>query len=406
MAWRNVWRNPRRTSLTIAAITFATGLLIFSFSFQFGSYDAMINAAIQVHTGHLQIQAKGYLEDKDMRQVVEHPEAVARILKNTSDVKDYACRANAFSLIASEDRTYGGLVIGIDPIREPRVSRIKTLIRKGAYLDKAHGAQAVVGQLLARNLKVGLGDELTLLGQGRDGSIAATVVTVKGLYATGQDEFDRSTIQIPLSFFQDTYAMRGAVHEVVILGRHLDQVNQIRHRLTPKLAQIENPKPLVALTWSEIMPGLIQAIKLDLTSGFIMYSLLVIVVAFSILNTFLMAVLERTREFGVMMAIGIRPNRLTKLLLYESTVLTLMGLGVGWILGVGVTYFFQQHGIDLAGSSEILAQYGISGRLYPRLSWASMTVGPALVLIITILAALYPALRVRRLSIVDSLAYA
>jgi ABC-type lipoprotein release transport system permease subunit len=403
MAWRNVWRNPRRTWLTVAAIAFAALLLVFMLSFQFGSYAAMINAAVKVHTGHLQVQAEGYQEDRDMRLVVPDPEAVGHILGDIDAVQAHTFRANGFSLASSQDRTYGVMVIGIDPEREAAVTTIDQVVRKGEYLAAGDVDQALVGRLLARNLNVVPGDEITILGQGRDGSIAATVLVVKGVFQSGQDEFDRSAVMMPLSYFQDVYAMRGAVHEVVVLGRSLDEVDSIEDRLQTALDGLDADRPLAALNWRELMPGLLQGIKVDMISGFIFYFLLILVVAFSILNTFLMAVLERTREFGVMLAIGVRPGRLTRLLIYESTALTLIGILAGVALGSLLTWYFQVHGLDLGGSSAILEQFGISGRLYPKLSWLSASIGPAMVLVITALAALYPALKVRRLEPVEAL---
>jgi len=404
MAWRNIWRNPRRSILTMTAIAFACLLLVFMLSFQFGSYDTMINAAVKIHTGHLQVQAEGYQDKRTMRMVVPDPGAIGNILEQTPGIDAYTYRANAFSLVSSEERTYGIVVIGIDPAREANVSTLKKVIRQGSYLSEGDTNQALLGELLAKNLRVGLGDELVVIGQGRDGSVAATVVEVKGTYNSGQDEFDRSSIHIPLKHFQDVYAMRGGVHEVVALGKSLGAIPAIRKTVEDTIENNDPKNLLVVLDWIDLMPGLIEGIKLDLISGLILYCILVLVVAFSILNTFLMAVFERTKEFGVMMAIGTTPRRLTKLLLLESIAMTVIGIVVGIIAGCLVTWYFQVHGIVISGMSEVVRQFGIPERMYPKLSFLSVTIGPTLVLFITSLTALYPALRVRRLRPVEALA--
>jgi len=403
MAWRNIWRNPRRTILTISAVAFASTLLVFMLSFQLGSYGTMINASVRIHTGHLQVQAKGYQDTKNVRLVVPDPVSIGGILDEVPEVDDYTFRANAFSLASSKDRTYGIMVIGIDPMKEARVSTLKKLVRQGDFLSEGDTNQALVGELLAKNLQVGLGDELTILGQGRDGSIAATVVRVKGVYKSGIDEFDRSSIHIPLKIFQDVYSMGGAVHEVVAIGLSLKDVSVMKKAAKAALRRLDQKHPLVALDWNEIMPGLLQAIKMDLVSGIIFWFILIVVVAFSILNTFLMAIFERTREFGVLMAIGTAPRRLTKLLLIESTVITMIGIGIGIIAGCLLTWYFQVHGLDLGGTSELMSQYGISGRMYPQLSLITALSGPGAVLIITFLTALYPAFKVRRLHPVEAM---
>jgi ABC-type lipoprotein release transport system permease subunit len=403
MAWRNLWRNPRRTGLTLGAIAFASLLLIFMLSFQFGSYEAMINASVRIQTGHLKVMAEGYHDNRDMRRVVADPSAVATLLENDPDVAAYTFRATAFSLLSSADRTYGGLVVGVDPKQEAGVSNLESLIRKGGYLGEEETDGALVGRLLARNLDVGLGDELTVLGQGRDGSVAATVLTVGGIFNSGRDALDRSMIYMPLSYFQEVFFMRGAVHEVVIMADSLWAVSDLKHRLSEKIPVLDTGPDLVVMDWNDLMPGLMQAIKLDLIVGMIFWGILIIVVAFSILNTFLMAIFERTREFGVLMAIGTRPARLTRLLMIESLFMTFIGLGSGILLGCLVTLFFQSHGIDLGSANELLSQYGISGRIYPRLSVVTTLTGPALICAITLLTALYPALRVRRLTPVEAM---
>ena len=151
------------------------------------------------------------------------------------------------------------------------------------------------------------------------------------------------------------------------------------------------------------MPGLRQAIEMDLVSGLIFYGLLIIVVAFSILNTFLMAIFERKKEFGVMMAIGTGPLRLTRVLLIESMTITVIGIFAGIVVGSAITLYFQSQGIDFSGASDLLSQFGISGRMYPKLSIISALSGPLAVLVITFVAALYPALKVQRMQPVEAM---
>lgn len=405
MAWRNIWRHPRRTILTISAVAFAAALLVFMLSFQLGSYETMINSSVKIHAGHLQVQAKDYETKGDIRLVVRDPAAIGRILDDTPNVEAYTYRANAFSMVSSRERTYGVLVVGVDPAREAKVSTLKKVVRRGSYLSEDDYEGALVGELLAKNLQVDVGDELTVLGQGRDGSVAATLLTVKGITKSGLAGFDRSAIQITLESFQDVYSMRGAVHEVVAISRSLRDVAAIKRAVEAGIADLATNHSLVALDWMELMPGLLEGIQLDMISGLIFYLILIMVVAFSIMNTFLMAIFERTKEFGVLMAIGTTPRRLTKILLIESLSMTMVGIFAGIILGSIVTLYFQAHGIEFSGSAELFSEFGISGKLHPRLSILSVTIGPTLVLVITSLAALYPALRIRRLRPVEALAH-
>ena len=403
MAWRNLWRNPRRTILTIAAITFASLLLVFMLSFQFGSYETMINTSVKINTGHLQIQGEQYQEKKSIRMVVSEPETISGLIDKIPQVAAYTFRAQAFSLVSSEQRTYGVVVTGIDPEREANVSRLKSLIRQGEFLSAEDSDRALIGMLLARNLRVHPGDELSVIGQGRDGSIAATVVKIKGIFSSGIDELDRSLIHIPLQAFQEIFSMQSAVHMVVVIAHSLSEVDSVKQSIQKNLASLNSTMPLAVLDWNELMPGLRQSIEMDLISGLIFYLLLLLVVAFSILNTFLMAIFERTREFGVMMAIGTSPGRLTKVLLIESMSMAFVGVVVGIFAGSLITVYFQTHGIDFSGASELLTQFGITGRLYPKLSLLSAVSGPLAVMVITFFTALYPALKVRRMKPVDAM---
>lgn len=403
MAWRNIWRNPRRTLLTIAAIAFAGLILVFMLSFQFGTYETMINASVKVSTGHLQVVARGYLDDKKMRLVIEDPDQVARVLEKIDGIDSFTFRTNGFCLVSSDERTYGVMVTGIDPVREARVSTIESLVRKGRYLKPTDAYGALIGEHLSKNLKVDINDELTVLGQGRDGSIAAAVLIVTGIFNSGIDAFDRNVIMTGISGFQEVFSMGKSVHEAIITADSLGDVAMVQQRIQKDLSGADGTDNLDVPDWMDIMPGLLQGIQMDLISGIIMYIILIIVVAFSIFNTFLMAIFERTREFGVMMAIGTTPARITRLVMFESVCMTIIGIALGIGAGVLVTLYFQTYGIHIAGTEDILKHYGIPNRLYPRLSFVSVTAGPMVVFFITFVSSVFPALKIKNLKPVDAM---
>lgn len=403
MAWRNVWRNPRRTLLTVMAIAFACLILVFMLSFQVGVYEVMINAAVKTQTGHIQVTAVNYHKDQKIRKVVEHPEKIKTLVESVPHVTAHTFRASSFALLSSETRTVGGMVTGIDPEKEPKVSSAAAVIRKGRFLNATDKEAAVIGTLLAKNLKINIGDELVILGSGRDGSIAAGILEVVGIFSSGMDDYDRSGIQIPLTYFQETFAMGDAVHQVVAICDSLWAVTETQQQISKALKEIEGERELVCRSWNQIMPGLVQSIQMDLGGGIIFYGILIVVVAFSILNTFLMAVFERTREFGTLLAMGARPGRLSKMLLYESGFLTLCGLVLGICAGAGLTLWAQHSGISMGEAEGMLRQYGIPGIIRPKLSLLTAIAGPVVVFIITMLTAVYPAVKVHRLNPVDAM---
>lgn len=399
LAWRNIWRNTRRSVLTILAIVFATSLLIFMLSFQFGAYDDMINSSVRLSTGHLQVQARGYQDRPSMRKVIENPKSLLAIVTGLTGVETAGIRSEAFALAAGPERSRGIMITGVIPGDETAISSLPGQIKKGRYLLNEDSDVAVIGALAAKRLQIDIGDECTLLGQGRDGSVAATIVRIIGIYRTGIDEFDRTTMQIPLADFDLVFSMEGGAHRLVMITDHLADAAGIAAevRLAPEAAG------LAVLTWDQLSPGLKQSIELDLVGGIIMYAILVIVVAFSILNTFFMAIFERTREFGVLMSIGTKPLRLVKLMLLESMAMTSIGLVTGIALGVAVTLLFSHYGISMGDSGELMAQYGIADRLYPHLSLASIFIGPAIIAIVTFITALVPAMKIPRMRPVEAM---
>ncbi len=236
----------------------------------------------------------------------------------------------------------------------------------------------MIGALLARNLGVGLGDSVTILGNARDGSVAAGEVVITGIFETGQPEFDRGILYVPLPYFDEVYRMDGAVHRVIARSDSLWGLGPVADRVTHELADTGLPgHPPVALTWRRLLPGVLEAIELDMFVGVFMYVILVLVVAFSILNTFVMTVFERTREFGVMMAIGTTPWRLVRVLMLESGMLTLLGIAGGIVVGAIITAWVQRVGMPLGKEfGDMMVQYGLPPRIHPELSIWSATLGP------------------------------
>ena len=392
LAWRNLWRHPRRTWLTTGAMVFSNILLVFMISLQFGMYGLMIDNALQIFTGHVQVQAVGYKDEQKMRQVVPDIAPLADAIRAKLQSETVAARGRAFVLASSEDRSFGIAIYGVQPEFEAQVSNIPGLIARGRYLDSNSAAEIVVGSVLARNLRVDVGDEITVLGSGVDGSFAAGVVEIVGIFDSGVNDIDRNIAEIPLGLFQDTFFMEGGGHEIVIVGDGLASVAKIRLEIESLLP---GDTDLVVIDWDELQPGLKQAIQADMGSSFFMYFVLVVLVSFSVLNTQLMSVLERTREFGIVMALGLKPSRLGRLVLLETALMGLIGTALGVIAGGIVTSWFTTNGLAFPGMDEMAARFNLPARMYPDVNVFSLLAGPSVVFLFTILAALYPALRLR-----------
>jgi ABC-type lipoprotein release transport system permease subunit len=380
-------------------VSFAVVVLVLMLSIRLGAYEDMVNGVVGLNTGHLQIQAPGYFDDEEIRKTVADPGPVIDRLRTIHHVTGVSSRSRAYAMASGAGRTIGVLVVGVDPKNEPHVSTLPEGIKKGRYFSGSDRGKAVIGSLLAEGLNVGIGDELALIGHGKDDSIAATVVSLVGVFHTGVNAIDRSMVQIPLHDFDEVFFMEGAVHKVVVFVAGMTAISKVRETLQPLL----DKQKLIVMDWSELMPGLKQGIQIDLTFFLLLNCVLIVIVAFSILNTFLMAIFERTQEFGVLMAIGTRPGRLMKVMLMESFIIALLGVLGGMILGSALTVYLSHVGIALQRAEELLATFGVPARLYPRLSWVSMLTGPVVIMIVSNAAAFLPALKIRKLKPVEAM---
>lgn len=394
MAWRNLWRHRRRTWLTTSAMVFANALLIFAVCLQFGTYQMMIDNSLRLLTGHLQVQAVGYLDQPRLRT------SIPAIAQRADDLRaqlhtPVAARAVGFALVSSAQRSFGMQILGVQPEFEPGLSTLPGQIVAGRYLKRIDPQAILIGSIAARNLKVGLGDELTLLGSGRDGSFAAGVAKVVGIYQSGMAEADRSLAQITLGEFQSLFAMEGHGHQLVLRAGSLTQVEDLKHTTE---ALLQSDPNLVVLDWNALLPGVKQAIQADLASSWFMYGVLIILVAFSVLNTQLMAVLERTHEFGIMLSLGLKPRRLAQLVLLETGLMAGLGWAIGIVLGLLIALYLARAGLTFPGMEAYAEKFNLEARMYPQVSLFAVLIGPSIVFAASLLAALYPALRLLRLT--------
>ena len=400
IAWRNIWRSKTRSVLTFLAVAFCTMVLVFFIALQLSSYDTSINATVRVFYGHLQIQREGYLAEPSMRKALKEVDAVLERIENLPGVAAVGARGTAFALVSSEQRSYGTQIIGVDPRREPQLSTISGVIRQGAYFSSDSAQEAVLGKSLARNLHVEIGDELTLLGQGWDGSLAASVINVVGIFESGSNDIDRSMIHVPLKTFQEIFSMPGQAHSIVIAAESLDIVEKLQKSIAGEISNFDSS---VVLSWEDIVPGLKESIELDMASGWLFYFSLVIIVGFSILNTFWMSVLERTREFGIMLALGTKPGRISLMILIECLLLTLIGIILGVIFGGIIVMYFGHYGFSVPGSEEIMKMWNVPAVIYPRITLASISIGPLILISIALLATIYPAIKVFDLNPIEAI---
>jgi len=394
LAWRNLWRRPQRTILSLLSMAIAAALLVFMLSFQLGVYETMKESTLRIFDGYAQFQPDGYAADPGLDRTIAHAEGLIQEAVAIRGVTTAAPRVNGFAILANGERSYGAAVVGVDPAAEIKISSIAAMIRDGRYLDPADRDTAVLGASLARNLQLTVGGRVTLLGAARDGSVAADVLRVVGIYHSGIPELDRSILEMPLSRAQDTFAMTGRASTIALGGPSLSAVNGA----LPALGSLARRHGVSLLDWGALEPALRDALTLKYATTALLYLTLVVVVAFIMVNTLLMSVLERTREFGMLLAIGMQPRLIGRMVWLEQLMLALMGCAAGLAIGAGVTRWFQHRGITYTGLGDLLAQFGLPEKLYPTLTPPSALIGPGAILLAVTLSGIIPYLRVTHLT--------
>jgi ABC-type lipoprotein release transport system permease subunit len=406
LAWRNVWRNPRRTALTIAATVFAVVLVVFFVAMAAGVHEKMIEDAVRVHSGHVSLSGEGYLERQTLEQFVRFDREVERLLDGTRGVEGFAPRLIGFGLLSRDSATRGVAVLGVDPAREPSVSTLAERVRVGSFVASGVGREIVLGERLARAMSAELGDELLLYSVAYSLETAYDLFRVVGIMKLPEPALDRSLAVIPLATAQEFFVYGDRVSEVAVLTSSADRAPEVRNALRQALAtgSPDRQPPVAVHTWSERMPELVQIIFLDDAGMYVLLIILVIVVGFGIFNTVLMAVLERKREFGVLLALGLGPRAVFRIVYLESLMLAAVGLVIGLAAALPLVLYFQAHPIALTGEAAgAMELFGFE----PLMTWRLKPLNPIgsvlTILGVAVAAALYPALKASRGRPVDVL---
>ncbi len=402
LAWRNVWRNPRRTGLTVAATVFAVALLVMASALSTGMWDKIIDDTVGMASGHVTLTGPNYLEDRTLEQFTYLDATLQARLEENPAVAGFAPRVNAFGLLSQGDVTRGVMVMGLDPRREETVSTLPNRIRSGRFLDAEGSNEIVLGERLAQVLGVGVGDELLLYSVAYSLESAYDLFRVVGLMGLPNSDLDRGLALITLADAQAFFVYGDRLSEIAIRAQDAGASSNLAEELGLSL----DPKRAEAHPWQEVMPDLAQSVVLDKAGMYGMIGILVVVVSFGIFNTILMAVLERKREFGVVLALGLRPRAIFRIVYIESILLAGVGLVLGLLVAIPLALYLQTHPISLANNEEMVAAFEVVGA-EPLLSAKLVASNPLFsgltILVVALVAALYPALRASRGKPVDVL---
>ena len=401
LAWRNVWKNKRRTVLTLITTFVGCIMIIFFNAFAKGGHDQMIEDTVSRNVGHIQVHARGFWENKGIEDAFVPAGKLMEAIESDKDIAGYAERIHAGGLISFRNTTSGVMVQGIDPVKDKSVSSIyKSILPGGRFLESNDSRHIIIGETLAKNMGVKPGDKTALISQGFDGSIAAEHLTIVGIFKTGNMEYDGALILMPIKQAADTFSMNDYINSITIRVKKIEDCYDVRDRL----AKNTDKSKIDVLGWKELMPDIVQYITMDDISTYIFDFILFMIVAFAVLNTIQMTVFERIREFGVMLALGTRPGQIMSIVMIESFIISLIGVFFGSIGGSILCWYYYVNPLNFGDYSKEMAAFGMSTTLFPSdMTILNLTVTVLLIIILSVIFSIMPARKASQLRPIEAI---
>lgn len=464
LAWRNLWRNRRRTLITAASVFFAVFFALVMRSFQLGAYDAMFKNVIESYTGYMQVQNEDYADDPTLDNSFEINNNLIPVIESDPNVSLLVPRLESFALAASGSRTQGVLVLGIDPEKEDRISQLKSRLVKfrlspsaiedlksenlpprtkklldlfsnesyssagrlmldlgisagdtlqtlpvlrnkasfpNRYISSEHPEGAIIGTGLSKYLKINVGDTLVLIGQGYHGSSAAGNFIVSGIIKLPAPDIDNKIVYLTIGAARELYNAPGMATSAVI-----DVVDNSDESLSATLERL-NPliaSPLKVKTWRDLNALLINQMDADNKSGMIMIGILYLVIAFGVFGTVLMMMAERRREFGMLVSIGMQKKKLAKVVTIEMLLIGFLGLIAGNIASIPLIIYGHFHPLRFTGEmARMYEDYGFDPVMPTLLPDKYFLWQTAIVIIIIMIAITFSIRRIFKINVIESL---
>ena len=402
IAFRNIFRQRRRSAFTV--FTMVGGFVLFSLALSMseGTYGTVIEKFTKSYTGHFQIHRNGYLDKPSIYKTLDDYASLSKEISKIPGVKSWTPRVYANSMASKDKKNAMARIIGIDPESEARTTSIKVKIKDGEFLVKSAETKndVIIGAGLAETLKLKLGDTFVLLGQGADGSIANDIFLVKGILKGDAYSKDRNYCYMDIKMAQTFLSLDNNYHEIAVVVDDYKNAEAAARVLDGNL-QKAGIKNLEVLPWAKVEKQFYNTMVFEKKGIRICLIVIVIIVAIGVLNTVLMTILERTKEYGVLRAIGTRPLTLFWMIVLESAGLAIISIILGLIISLVLNYFASTYGVDYPnpidiGGFTITTMYG--------LIYLGAFVGPALVTFVTaVFVSIFPAFRAMRINPVEAM---
>ncbi len=402
LGYRNLWRNRRRTFLTMSAMALATALLIITLGIYDGMLWDMITGATEKYHGHVKITAENYMESQQLHQTIPDNGEYDSI-REDKRVNGISGRVLGFALLSFGEgegsHTNPAQLFGIDPVDEKTVSVLQTCVTEGSYISNSSSHEIVLGTGLAKLLDAEIGGEIVAMGQAADGSIAADIFNVVGFVDSGDPVRDASLAVIGKTTLQEMFVLEGQIHELAIALERSLEASEWAKEYQPQFPDME------VTPWNDFLPQIGQIIEMWDTMKLVFAIIFYFAVILVAMNTMYMALHERMREFGIMRAIGIKTRRLSLMIILESVMMSLFAGVTGGLVGIAGSYYLKDHHIDLSGvmTQITYAETTLQPRIRSYPVFDSMFMPIVVIVILGIIVSLFPVRKLKKLNPVDVL---
>ncbi len=399
LAWRNIWRNKRRSLIVVLSVVVGVVAIIISDGLSNGMMRQMLFNQISSNIAHIQIHKKGFKDNKVVKNYLPDFKQVESIVKSQPMVKSFSERVISSGLLSSANNSSGVTIYGVHPEEEAKVSKIKSSIIEGKYFDDG-GRSIVIGKKLAEKLDVGIGDKVVAMVTALNGEMGSELFRVTGIFRTYSSDFDKTTVYVPIQTAQKMLGIGDKIDEFAIILDNYKKAPEVKKKL---LSKLDNRYEV--FTYGDLLPMLILQMDIYNETMFILNLIIGLALVFGIINTMLMSVFERIREFGVLMSIGMKNKKLLTMILSEAFILgiigTIIGLGVGLLIQIPLS----KSGINLSFFAEGLESFGAGAIIYPVLSIQNLINTIIFMPFVAVIGALYPAYKAIKLEPVYAIRY-
>ncbi|MEA3288755.1 MAG: FtsX-like permease family protein [Campylobacterota bacterium] len=393
IALKNISRNKARSIVTILLSSFATAILVFSTALMDGEHKVFLQSAVELYPGYIQVTHKDFKDEPSLDNIILDSSKVVKDINTQKGVELTASRFETFVLFSSDIKSVGGLLAGVEPVNESKVSKLKESLLKGEYLKDDESNSLYIGYELARNLKIDIDDKVSYIGTGADYSFTADNLIVKGIFQTGLFDFDASSAFVSKKYFDEMFVSSGMATHIVVLPKVKEDARVVSDEISKVI-----PKSLVSKSWDESMEALIKAMELDSIFGYITLGIFFIVIFFVILIYTFISVFARIKEIGILRAIGTKQKEILQMLLFESSVLALVSVIIGGIIGAAIAYYFNINPIDFGSEfDEQFKQYGLVNTKLPTdFNVVNILRDMFIMFILCVASTLYPIIKINK----------